>query len=177
MARLAPDDNRCIGVDPHRSGPAIQRHRSRQDFETPQIFMNAVVARFGPISWDLAAHHGTTKHENFFSKENDSLKMQWHRIPGLLWLNPPFDKIGPWAKKCAEESALGAKIMLLVPASVGSNWFRDHVHGKAFVHFLNGRLAFDPLHPNWGYPKDTMLCCYGVGPAGFDVWNWRDSTG
>jgi hypothetical protein len=28
------------------------------------------------------------------------------------------------------------------PAAVPANWYRDHVHGQAYVLFLNGRLAF-----------------------------------
>ncbi len=100
---------------------------------------------------------------------------EWHKIPGILWLNPPFDNIAPWAKKCAEESRKGAKILFLTPASVGANWFSSHVHRLSFVLGLNGRLAFDPANPTWGYPKDCILSCFGLagGVTGFDTWAWK----
>src|SRR5882762_6462491 len=37
-----------------------------------------------------------------------------------------------------------AKTVVLVPAAVGANWWRDHVHQRANVVFLNGRLCFIP---------------------------------
>lgn len=58
---------------------------------------------------------------------------------------------------------------LLVPASVGSRWFAEHVHGWARVLALSGRLSFDGIAP---FPKDLILAVYGE-PPGFDVWDWR----
>lgn len=152
----------------------MARGKSKQDYATPPEFMLAVTSRFGPISFDLAASAHNTKHPKFYSEADDSLKQEWGK-DGLLWLNPPFDNITPWARKCAMTQR--TKILFLVPASVGSNWFRDYVYRRALVLFLNGRIAFDPLHPTWGYPKDCMLACYGLGDPGFDVWTWPEESG
>ena len=95
----------------------------------------------------------------------------WHAIGGLLWLNPPFGKITPWAAKCHAEAAKGARIALLVPASIGSNWYRDNIHDRHRVLFLNGRIVFDGKN---GFPKDCMLVIFGDEP-GFDVWTWKAS--
>jgi hypothetical protein len=63
------------------------------------------------------------------------------------------------------------KIALLVPASVGSNWYRDYVDRYAYVLFLNGRIDFIPGEP---YPKDCMLVLYGYSnKPGNRVWTWR----
>jgi hypothetical protein len=65
-----------------------------------------------------------------------------------------------------------AKIALLVPASVGSNWYRDFIHERHGVKvlFLNGRICFDGKN---GYPKDCMLVLFGTGqPFAVDVWTW-----
>lgn len=152
------------------TGPSMRRHRSKQDYATPPDFMAAVVRRFGTISFDLAASEHNAKHANFFTKRDDSLRQEWHKIPGLLWLNPPFDNIEPWAKKCPAECDIGAKILFLTPASIGANWFEKHVHRKALVLGLNGRLSFDGNAP---YPKDCMLSLFNCGLSGFDVWKWR----
>lgn len=158
------------------TGAAFDRGASRQDYSTPSAFIDAVVARFGPIAFDLAADSFNAKAPSYFDEERDALAQKWDRrgtgTDGLFWLNPPYADITPWAKKCALE-AHRARILLLVPAAVGSNWWREWVHGRAGVLFLNGRLSFDGKNP---YPKDCCLALYGIGVPGYDVWAWRVAT-
>ncbi len=145
----------------------------RQDFATPWPFIRAVEARFGPIAFDLAAHDGNTKCDRYLTEEDDSLSIAWHRLRRgeLLWLNPPFRRMRPWVAKCEEESRLGARIALLGPASVGTEWFADHVFGKALVLPARPRLTF--IGEDDPYPKDLMVCYYSPhGEAGFDLWRW-----
>lgn len=146
----------------------FKRGSSKQDYATPPEFMAAIARRFGTINFDLAASAHNAKHANYFSERDDSLRQEWHKIPGLLWLNPPFDNIAPWAEKCRAESKLGARILFLTPASIGSNWFSEHVFRSAFVHALNGRISFDGIAP---YPKDCILSVFPGDD--FGVWNWR----
>jgi hypothetical protein len=119
----------------------------------------------------------------------DSLKQDWaglnmdHGPPvrPLLFLNPPFSDIEPWARKCARESNRGAEILFLVPASVGADWFVEYVYPNAHVLLLHGRLCFDGKDP---YPKDCLLAHFQdmtrqpplfmeVLPPLVQVWNWR----
>ena len=51
------------------SGPSVSTDNSKQDYATPDEFMQAVVKRFGPISFDLAAHAGNKKHARYFAPE------------------------------------------------------------------------------------------------------------
>jgi phage N-6-adenine-methyltransferase len=153
-----------------KSGASFNRGKSRQDFATPSDFREAVVKRFGRPDWDLAADDKNWFCPEYFDEEQDSLKLNWHTLNRrLLWLNPPFGDITPWAKKCAEESTRGALILFLTPASVGANWFSEHVHNKARVYFLSPRLSFDGKNP---FPKDCMLSVYGL-PAGYECWRWK----
>lgn len=62
----------------------------------------------------------------------------------------------------------GTKILMLVPASVGSNWYRDFVFRKAQTVFINGRIKF--LGQMQPYPKDLMLCVFGFDQYDFEVW-------
>lgn len=168
-------------VDIGRVMPAQRPGNSKQDYGTPAEFIAEVEIRFGDLCIDLAAREDNKKAPRCITPEEDSLAQPWLNFfsgGDVGWLNPPFAHIGPWAAKCAEwlEAAravnLQGRILMLAPASVGSNWYRDHVHGKAYVLFLNDRLTFvgakDP------YPKDCMLCVYdtATGP-GFDVWRWK----
>lgn len=158
-----------------RKLPQQKRGRSRQDYRTPREFLDAVEGRFGMIAFDLAAFDQTSSVRgrlgHFFAPRDDSLNQDWHKIRGNLWLNPPYADIKPWAEKCAFEASLGATIFLLTPASVGSCWFSEHVHGKAYVLALQPRLTF--VGETHCYPKDLMLSVYGKRLAGFDVWKWQ----
>lgn len=158
-----------------KTGPSINRHRSKQNYATPKAFMDALRIRFGHISWDLAAD--ATNHQAFewFDEQANSLLQPWHTLgEDWLFLNPPFGDIRPWAKKCSEESKLGAKILFLVPAAVGSNWFKDYICQQATVFFLSPRLKFDGKNP---FPKDCILCKFNrFMVSGFACWRW-DSDG
>jgi phage N-6-adenine-methyltransferase len=159
-----------------KTGAAFRRGQSKQDYQTPDNFIQAVTRRFGRLALDLAATAENAKAPSFYDTEQNALLQPWHRYAseGLMWLNPPFNDVAPWAKKCSEESKLGAKILFLVPASVGSNWFAHHVYRKARVFFLQGRLHFDQTHPGWGYPKDCLLAVYDTAQhGGFETWRWR----
>lgn len=162
---------------PTRTGPSMRRHRSDQEIETPSDLIVAITDRFGSFTIDLAATYDNTKAAKFFGPKLDSISQDWVNAigDGVAWLNPPFGNIEPWAKKCAETSSLAeglATILLLVPASVGANWFRNFVHGKAQVIALTPRVTF--VGHTQAFPKDLMLCVYGARyrPL-FDVWRWR----
>lgn len=161
-----------------RSGAAFARGASKQDYSTPRAFLNAVGERFGPIVFDLAAHADNCVVPRYFGpggEEEDALhrKCFWSGCPaGNLWLNPPFDTIAPWARKCAEQALRAGdrqRIFFLVPASVGSEWFAQFVDGEGLVLFLRPRLSFDQKN---SYPKDCILCVYGVEP-GYECWRWQ----
>ncbi len=166
-----------IGLEPEQ-----KPGRSRQDYATPWDFIDAVVRRFGPIVCDLAASSENTKADEFYNEQIDSLSKHWAQSypEGNLWLNPPFADIAPWAAKCAAESIQRRGfILLLTPASIGTDWFAAHVNRKAMIFGLSPRIQFDGVAPNPktgkidGYPKDLMISVYGAGFNGFDVWKWR----
>lgn len=160
--------------------PKQRPHRSRQDYATPLAFINAVKLYLDIHSFtmDFAADVHNTKARKFWTEMDDSLAQSPERWAqrcgqGWGWLNPPFTDIGAWAQKCVRAQRCGAKIAMLVPASVGANWYCDFVHPAAYVLALNGRIAFDPSRPTWGYPKDCILALYGYGAIDFDVWTWK----
>lgn len=157
-----------------KTGASFARGLSFQEYTTPSEFIDAVKARFNVklFAFDLAASKENSKAgSHFYSESDDSLVKDWTKLKGELWLNPPFGTIAPWAQKCSESrKGLDRRIFLLVPAAVGSNWYSNYVHKKALVVFLNGRISFDGKN---GYPKDCMLCVYGV-PPGIIVWRWKD---
>lgn len=185
--------------------PAQKPGRSKQDYGTPRNLIDAVEARFGQLDWDLAAHAGNAKAPRYVTLEDDlsvrppvgatarwlvdSLTLDWSRFDNgtngervtNLWLNPPFEDIEKWVSKAAETftpDTRFVRLIMLVPASVGANWFIDHVWGLAtHIIFLNGRLTFEGCAKP--YPKDCMLLVYGapefaeLDPCGVSVWPWK----
>jgi phage N-6-adenine-methyltransferase len=165
-----------------RTGPSINKGRSKQDYGTPPEFIDAVVKRFGPLYADLAATNENKKaliylgpdHPSPDLRDSLALDIDWAELfPNKnLWLNPPFANIDPWAEKLAKQCRyrLGLSFFL-TPASIGSNWFANHVAGKAFVLGLSPRLTFDGTDDP--YPKDLSLSVFGFGLHGFDTWRWK----
>lgn len=153
--------------------PEQRPGRSRQDYQTPRAFLDALERRYGAMTFDLACDGiVNAKAPRFFTKVEDALSRDWRQLAGNLWLNPEYADIAPWARKCAASATPGnrvRKIFLLTPASVGSEWFAEHVEGKALVEPLRPRLSFDGKAP---YPKDLLLATYGVAP-GFKTWRWK----
>jgi len=147
------------------SGAAYNTGNSKQDYETPLDFIAAAEKRFGKLDLDLAARDDNKKAPAYLS---DSLNTDWP-TDKLCWLNPPFARVEPWARKCHES---GSKVLFLVPASTGSKWFIDYVFMKSLVLFLYPRIPFDKTRPKWGFPKDCILAVYG-GTPGFETWKWK----
>lgn len=162
-----------------KTGAAFDRKNSRQDIGTPPEFIRAVEYRFGKIGLDLAAHHENAICKAFLGPgsslhaSQDSLTVNWSQCTGNLWCNPPFVSIAKFSAKmineCRDRLAFS---FLLVPASVGSNWFK-RCEENGYVLILEDRIKFvgskDP------YPKDLALIVFGFGLVGRGRWHW-DTT-
>ena len=163
-----------IDYEHNRQMPVQKPGYSKQTYGTPVAFIEAVEKRFGAITFDLAAGKENAKCKDYWTETDNSLTQPWaEKHPkGNLWINPPFGSIGVWAKKCAEESLKRQGLILfLTPASIGTNWFADHVHQKSMVLGISPRLTFEG--ETTPFPKDLMLSIYGMGFKGFDVWKWK----
>lgn len=155
--------------------PAQRPGKSEQAVKTQLEFVVAVQRRFGLIQWDLAADASNTLGEQGYygpgSPDEDSLMAPWP-IRALCWCNPPYGLIEPWARRCATQGAMGSRILLLVPASVGSRWFNLWVRPYAFVFELTPRLTFEGHQKP--YPKDLVLAYFGPeGFVGREPWHWK----
>lgn len=157
------------------SDPAVS---SQQLYRTPPDFLRAVKRRFGVrIGFDLACTEDDCVGEGlgFFHPAQDALTRAWPRTDGdfVAWCNPPFNRASAFARVASESPH--CRTLMLIPASVGSNWFAEHVDGKALVIFLRPRIVF--LQPDGtpcgaGINRDCMLLGWGWQP-GFVCQDWR----
>lgn len=168
------------------SMPAQRPGHSKQDYCTPPEFLTAVKRRLDIVDFefDLAAseNNKVNKWGDYFTEEDNALNRSWAVLgwePDTYWLwcNPPYNDLAAWTCKAATESKAapvgsGAYVAMLVPASTGANWWRDHVVNDAYVLFLNGRLTF--VGADGPYPKDLVLLLYTPFiRSGNAIWNWR----
>lgn len=153
--------------------PVQKPGKSVQEVETPRDLMQAIEDRFGRMDFDLAASPNNAKAFQYFHKGHDSLSQDWSKLKGNLWLNCEYSNIDPWAEKCASYK-IGllhdTRIFLLTPASVGANWFQNHIWGNSLVLALNPRVTF--VGHTSPYPKDLILSCF-IGEYGFEPWRWK----
>lgn len=165
-----------------KSGPTLKRGKSSSDIWTPQAFVDACVDKFGLLTVDLAASAVNSKAPYFYSEADNALAPDklWRIFPRLCWLNPPFANITPWVTKCATEYQFGWKGLLLVPASIGANWYWQHVEPHSNVYSV-GRMRFDNCFDEQGepvtteYAKDLILCHYDKSIPHLPMrrWEWK----
>ncbi len=155
--------------------PRQKPGESKQDYQTPDDLLAALTNRYGPLEIDLAAREDNKVAPVCITPEQDSLITPWPKDI-LAFLNPPFSDIKPWAKKCSEA---GARVIMLTPASVGSEWFAKYCFQKANVIILRPRFAFKgmPPNPKTGkvdpYPKDCMITTWNIEMPGFELWRFK----
>lgn len=166
-----------------RQMPAQQPATSKQDYRTEIELLTAVKHRLGinEFDCDIAADADNTVADCYYDRETNALAAgnSWKQGDGWNWLNPEFGMIAEFVEKAWWSSQQvpvveRAQTIVLVPASVGSNWWAYSVHNRARVWFMNGRTTF--MGHTQCYPKDTALLVYGPSVIpGYEVWRWRNA--
>ena len=167
------------------SGPNSKPEAGQQDYRTPPDFLRAVERKFGvSIGFDLAcsATNAVASCGFFYERDGvvdprqDALASAWPTMPDgeAAFCNPPFGRSGAFARVASE--SMHCRSILLIPASVGSRWFAEHVAGIACVVFLRPRIEFllpDGTPCGAGINRDCMLAAYGWAP-GMHCSDWRE---
>lgn len=161
------------------SGPNSKPEAGQQDYRSPPDFLRAVERKFGvEIAFDLAGtvHNLVTGDGFCHDLGQDALALPWPRLSEgrAAFCNPPFGRSGAFARVASE--SMHCRSILLIPASVGSRWFAEHVAGIACVVFLRPRLTFllpDGTPCGAGINRDCMLAAYGWAP-GMHCSDWRE---
>lgn len=126
----------------------------KDDWGTPQPLFDHLCKEFR-FTFDLAAKPATAKCPCYFTPEDNALEQAWHEIKGNLWLNPPYSagNIEKFMEKCSQESALGARIVALIPNASDTEWYQKYIMGDiegngkcnggaAEVRAIKGRVRF-----------------------------------
>jgi phage N-6-adenine-methyltransferase len=122
----------------------------REDWGTPLDLYDSLNEYFD-FAVDLAATE-----ENALAPEYvvDFFKEDWKSMRDYenkwCWCNPPYGTkgVGEWVKHVVE---VGCNCVMLIPASVGADWWQNVWNGAARICFVRGRLAFQ------GAPHGAMF--------------------
>ena len=145
----------------------------RQDWATPQYFVDAVEKKLGrKFDLDVCAYDHTAKAPNWFTEKDDALTKDWNAP--LCWMNPPYGGALPTWLQYAQNQAgkHGNTIVCLIPARTDTAWFHD-IAVKGKIIFLRGRIKFEQDGNDKGSPAfPSMLVIFGE-ESGFDTWEWK----
>jgi site-specific DNA-methyltransferase (adenine-specific) len=139
--------------------------KENNEWATPQWFFDYFNSIYD-FKVDLAATDRNTKCGIYLTKAQNSLNQDWSQYKGWLWCNPPYGRQLPqWVEKAYIEMKKGAKICMLIPASVGTNYWAKYIINKVpFIWFIEGRIRFvDPLSQITDPPKyDSALIVFNL---------------
>lgn len=90
--------------------------------------------------------------------------------PGLVvYMNPPYlptSTLNEFLQRAVATAEAGVVVVGLLPASVGTQWWRRWVSRAQSVEFLEGRLRFGGPHSNGGSaPWASALVVWGPPPS------------
>lgn len=124
------------------------------EWSTPQDLFDALNEEFH-FTLDVAASSENAKTERFYDEKIDGLSQSWDGES--VWCNPPYGRvIKDWVKKASEQR--GGYTVLLIPSRTDTQWFHDHVYGKAEIRFVKGRLKFGGHKSPAPFPN--MICIW-----------------
>jgi phage N-6-adenine-methyltransferase len=124
------------------------------EWTTPPDVFAALNAEFG-FTLDVAADAHNAKCRRYFTSAEDGLRQSW---TGVCFMNPPYGRaIGHWVQKARESAAEGATVVCLLPASVDTAWWHEHIEPYAEYRFLRGRLRFSGHGGAAPFPSTVVI--------------------
>ena len=150
----------------------------RNDWCTPGDVLDVVRDAFGgsidldpcsnPASITMAAREiWETDYPEASRKDSveigNGLALVWH---GRTFVNPPFDNLGAWIQKCAQEGRpRRAEVILLCPSRTDTIAWQALAPTVDALCFWKGRIKF--LGSLYGAPFPTALLYWGTNPSMF----------
>lgn len=140
---------------------------------TPLPLFDTLDREFG-FTLDPCAGPNNARAGRYFTAEENGLEHSWQGE--RVFMNPPYSEMKLWASKAYTEALSGALVVCLVPARVGSSWFREYM-APGEVRFLTKRLKFllpdnTPAPHSAGFDSAVVVLERGRGPATY-YWDWE----
>ncbi|MCC2615975.1 phage N-6-adenine-methyltransferase [Aestuariibacter halophilus] len=142
---------------------------------------------------DVCAEEQTAKCGRFISPSENALSVDWverahwlqtmftRNTPSIggavyspaAWCNPPFTQKEAFLSRAFDCARRGLPVVCLTPYDRSTNWWRDHVRGKATRVFIpDGRYNFLKVDGKTKKTGVNFLSCfieYGVGAGAMET--------
>ena len=130
-----------------------------------QLTPKWVLDLLGPITLDPCTEpDNPTDAAAIYTKRDNGLIQQWVRS-GLVFINPPFREIFPWAEKISEETlSPRCRGALLVPFRGEMEWFHLCLRKARFLHSFSRRVHYEKAgRVKSSCPFPSCLFLFGSG--------------
>jgi len=148
--------------------------RTKEDHCTPGWLLD-IIRGFAPIGLDpcsnpwstVNARHAISQHEG-----RNGLDYSWANVflEHVVFVNPPYGpgKIMPWVEHATREdlALTGSCIIMLLPATPDTKWFRKAFDESNGLCFLSKRVAFEGAYAA-GAKQPSALFYWGNEPERF----------
>lgn len=143
---------------------------TKQDLCTPQWLLDAVDA-FGRIALDpcgnpwsnVPALRRLSRHAG-----DDGLTALWPSgVDGLVYCNPPYNRMPLWVDKCIAEASSGSEIILLCNLDPSVGWFARLWESADAMVALDARVKFRLPGYKTGARAPSLLTYFGPHTRGF----------
>ena len=117
-----------------------------QDAQTPDDVMEKIRHWY---------NHGNPMHDPCPPNWNPAtmpsgLDIDWE---GVNYVNPPYNNLSMWMKKCVEQAAKGRKVVCLIPQRGDVNWWHDWVLAHADqIDFIRQGVRFKTYERKCPFP-------------------------
>lgn len=129
---------------------------NKQDWETPQWLFDKLNKHF-KFDLDSCANELNSKCKMWYTELTDGLKQNWYNDGGRsVFVNPPYNNITQWVKKCYEESQKGCTVVMLIPARTDTKVWHEYIC-KGRVTLLKGRLKFSNSKNSSPFPSCIVV--------------------
>lgn len=127
----------------------------RSDWETPTALYQILDDEFG-FELDVCASPENAKADQYLTPEHDGLTCDWG--DAVCWMNPPYGReLSHWIEKAVTARYLGATVVCLVPARIGSRWFRLCCREADEIRLLHSRLTFEGADQPAPFPSCIVV--------------------
>lgn len=113
------------------------------EWGTPQLFFDFLNDEFH-FTLDPCATKANAKCKKFFTKKDNGLTKSW--AGEVVFVNPPYARYvtEQWVEKCYQESLKGARVVMLLSAGTGRNyWHRLIFEYAAQIRWVRGFFKFE----------------------------------
>lgn len=133
------------------------------EHDTPVQFFAPIADAIGGFDLDPAASSTSDLADRNITKDEDGLSVPWH---GDVWLNPPYSEVGDWMAYARRQYEHGnaERIVALVFARTGTQWWHNHATTANAICFVEGRLTFGGAENS--APAPSAVLVWGEVPEG-----------